>query len=320
MADFVLTLGDFAFTDKEVPEKIAVGGVQQLATKQLIGGIRVVDAMGAIEDDIEWTGWLLGANASSRRDFLKAYRLAGTVLTLTWADLRYQVIVQQFSAEFQRKYQYLYRISLKVVADLTNAAAALSTTALGLDDVINVDLGSANDLSGSIGDSQLTSLMSSVSKAVSAVSTFSGAAPSVLNSVLQPLAAVTQRVALLQATGDISIGSALGFSGVLAGGNGENMAMTFSTQLSAVQQLASLSNLSGLLGRMTRNLSSAGSSDNTVTVAGGNLFAIAATRYGDAKDWTAIAQANGLADPFISGTQDLIIPAVPDDVDGVLAS
>lgn len=319
MADFVLKLGDFTFTDKEVPEKIAIGGAHRLATKELIGGIRVVDAMGAIEDDLEWSGWLLGVNAASRRDFLKAYRLAGTVLTLTWADLRYQVIVRQFTADFRRQYEYQYRIACEIVADLTSVSS-LSTTALGIDDVVNADLGTANNLAGSVGDTSLTSLMSTVSSAVGAVSTFSGASPSTLNSVLQPLAAATQRVAVLQATGDTSVSSALGFAGLVAGGNGENMAMTLTTQLGAVQQLASLSQLSGVLGRMTQNLTSAGGSDNTVTVAGGNLYSLAASQYGDATDWTSIAQANGLTDPFVTGTQDLVIPAVPADAGGILAS
>lgn len=318
MAPFVVTLGDFTFKSTEVPEKIPVGGAHRLATKELIGGVRVSDAMGRIDDDLEWSGWLTGVNAGSRQAFLDAYRVAGTVLTLTWADYRYQVRVKRFSAEFQRTYQYRYNIVLEVIQDLTKVST--QTTALGLDDIVNVDLSSANDLTSSIGDSNLTSLMSTVSKAVTSVSTFSGASPSVLNSVLQPLAAATQRVAVLQATGDTSIEGALGFAGLIPGGNGENMALTFGTQLSAMQQLGSLSQLSGVLGRMRQNLSSVGSSDDTVTAAGGNLFSLAASEYGDATDWTTLAQANGVADPFVSGTTELIVPPVPDDLGGVLSA
>jgi nucleoid-associated protein YgaU len=46
----------------------------------------------------------------------------------------------------------------------------------------------------------------------------------------------------------------------------------------------------------------------TLTVAGGNLFQIAAAQLGDAMQWVNIAQANGLADPFLNGLQLLIIP------------
>lgn len=47
----------------------------------------------------------------------------------------------------------------------------------------------------------------------------------------------------------------------------------------------------------------------TVTVAGGNLFALALEHLGDATQWNRIAQANGLIDPFVTGPMALRIPA-----------
>lgn len=46
----------------------------------------------------------------------------------------------------------------------------------------------------------------------------------------------------------------------------------------------------------------------TITVAGGNLFQIAAQYLGDATQWIRIAQLNGLADPVLSGVVTLAIP------------
>jgi L-ascorbate metabolism protein UlaG (beta-lactamase superfamily) len=46
----------------------------------------------------------------------------------------------------------------------------------------------------------------------------------------------------------------------------------------------------------------------TITVVGGNLFAIAAQQLGDATQWIRIAQANGLTDPMLSGLATLVIP------------
>lgn len=46
----------------------------------------------------------------------------------------------------------------------------------------------------------------------------------------------------------------------------------------------------------------------TVTVVGGNLFQVAATRLGNALQWVSIAQANGISDPFLSGLQSLTMP------------
>lgn len=47
----------------------------------------------------------------------------------------------------------------------------------------------------------------------------------------------------------------------------------------------------------------------TITVAGGNLFALALEHLGDATQWNRIAQANGLLDPMVTGTAALRIPA-----------
>lgn len=48
----------------------------------------------------------------------------------------------------------------------------------------------------------------------------------------------------------------------------------------------------------------------TIQVAGGNLFQLAATYLGDATQWNRIAQLNGLYDPMITGVVTLKIPPV----------
>lgn len=50
------------------------------------------------------------------------------------------------------------------------------------------------------------------------------------------------------------------------------------------------------------------STNRVITVAGGNLFAIAAQYLGDATKWYQIAKANGLTDPMIVGIVTLTIP------------
>ena len=46
----------------------------------------------------------------------------------------------------------------------------------------------------------------------------------------------------------------------------------------------------------------------TLTVAGGNLFRIAAEQLGDATQWIRIAQLNALPDPVLQGLITLTIP------------
>jgi len=57
-----------------------------------------------------------------------------------------------------------------------------------------------------------------------------------------------------------------------------------------------------------------------VTVAGGNLFALAAKYLNDATQWIRIAQANNLRDPVLSGVVTLTIPAVNAAAGGGIAS
>jgi nucleoid-associated protein YgaU len=58
----------------------------------------------------------------------------------------------------------------------------------------------------------------------------------------------------------------------------------------------------------------------TITVAGGNLFKIAARELGDATQWIRIAQLNGLADPMLSGVMTLRIPDVNTNAGGGIAA
>ncbi|MGC9269000.1 hypothetical protein [Acidiphilium sp.] len=51
-------------------------------------------------------------------------------------------------------------------------------------------------------------------------------------------------------------------------------------------------------------------SETTVTVVGGNLFAIAAQYLGDATQWIRIAQINNMNDPVLDGVVTLIMPPV----------
>jgi hypothetical protein len=57
----------------------------------------------------------------------------------------------------------------------------------------------------------------------------------------------------------------------------------------------------------------------TLTFAGGNLFAIAATQLADATQWIRIAQFNAIDDPMLAGVVSLSIPDVQPDATGGIA-
>jgi len=56
-----------------------------------------------------------------------------------------------------------------------------------------------------------------------------------------------------------------------------------------------------------------------ITVAGGNLFALAAQYLNDATQWIRIAQANNLSDPQLAGVTTLVVPPVDPTAGGGIA-
>jgi hypothetical protein len=60
--------------------------------------------------------------------------------------------------------------------------------------------------------------------------------------------------------------------------------------------------------------------NQVITVAGGNLFALAAKYLNDATQWIRIAQVNNLSDPVLLGINTLVIPPVDASLGGGVAS
>jgi hypothetical protein len=61
-------------------------------------------------------------------------------------------------------------------------------------------------------------------------------------------------------------------------------------------------------------------SNRIITIAGGNLFSVAAKYLNDATQWIRIAQQNRLADPVLQGVNRLSIPSVDASAGGGVAS
>ncbi len=58
----------------------------------------------------------------------------------------------------------------------------------------------------------------------------------------------------------------------------------------------------------------------SLTTAGGNLFAIAASELGDATQWIRIAQLNQLSDPMLTGLVTLTLPDPDPNAGGGIAN
>lgn len=129
-----LILGPYVFTDYQIPERVPLGGTQTKYTHTLLGGVRVVDAMGPAEHDISWTGRFQGFGAWLLARSVDSLRIAGQPLPLLIDSEMRMVLITDFSPVYERAYQVPYSITCHVVSSPTLADESLSLDlAIGLD-------------------------------------------------------------------------------------------------------------------------------------------------------------------------------------------
>lgn len=316
MADTTVKLGGVTFSGVEIPSEIPWGGAQRLAVHEMVGGARVIDAMGASHRALEWSGVFLGLRASERAQFFDSMRVSGKAQDLTWGQFTYSVVIREFEARYQSFYQIPYRISCEVITDNTQPVPLFQPS---VDSAIQDDLAGAQDLANALLRQTILGVIASLQTAIGLVKTFAQSPPSAINAVLGAvIAAQTATVAEIGLTTD-AIGTGEPFGALSASLPVELNAAALLSQAAQVTDLVNLLSLRDVLGRMGGNLVSIYSSPNTVAVAGGTLFALADLAYDDSTAWTAIAKANGLTDPFIQGAAILTIPAQADASGGVLS-
>jgi hypothetical protein len=320
--DFTLSLGNFDFRHLEIPAEIKVGGDQKLVTHDLIGGVRVVDAMGTVNAPLEWSGLIQGPDALARNWQLDQMRVSGELQTLLWSDFLYSVVVSKYEATFQRSYQIQYKITCTVVQDCSHRPHTPSGK--DVDQSVGEDVADAASLVAKVGDTQLTGIFGEMQAAMGKVSSFASASKSAMNSVMQPVTAMQARIHSLLASVQNAVqgvGASGGAAGSLLPANPAAAAIgRLSTQINGITQHGALFQLQALVGRISTNIASAATTGTALATAGGNLQKLATTAYGDATAWTAIAQANGLVDPMLTGLHNLIVPPKQNTTGGVVNS
>jgi hypothetical protein len=271
--------------------------------------------------------------------YLDGMRAGGREQQLSWGRFRYLVVVEEFECTFERNYQLFYKIRCRVVSNGTDPATDPGNASI--DDQVNADMLDVKGLilaalNNPILLTPFGALQAAMGTALSAASSFALASPSIINSVLAPLGALQAAVGAMQATAQLAL-AGVGAIGALAGTAGAVGAVGavaagvsgvsgvagavagINAAIGATAQLAALGQVSGLLGRIAGNLGAVVGSQAAVVTAGGNLFQLASATYGQVSGWTAIARANGMADPKISGVQTLTVPASPGNTGGVLS-
>ena len=166
-----LVLGDLEFDPSyathDLPDKIAWGGSQRLGIHQLPAGIRIIDAMGADDSDLAWSGMFFGPGALDKARYLDYLRKQGAPVSLSWDAFQYLVVVEHFEGEFERYYQIPYKITCKVLQDLTQPGSAPPQNSV--DDLVTADMANILSVAQALGMTVTGSLPGPFSTTLGAV-------------------------------------------------------------------------------------------------------------------------------------------------------
>lgn len=316
MSDTRVILGGFEFRDFEIPESIATAVTQRLKVHRLQGSRRVVDAMGVDDAPLSWSGRFRGPDAGTRVAQIDRMARAGKPVSLTWGDQAFTVVIGHFEPVYAAAYERPYSITCEVVTNDAHAAAPLPT--LGLTQMMGGDLKS---LSGAVAALKspggLSGALASVQGAIGKVRDFTTAVRSEIATTLAPIRALQSQVIGLIGSAEDILGDATAVGGVIPGLSGRDLVSGLLRQANAATDAASLYTGGDYAARMAKNLDAVGSAGAHVVVAGADLNRLALTAYGDATEWTTIAEANGLTDPIVTGIQEITVPPTALGTDGV---
>ena len=147
MANDILVLGNFVFTDFSPPSKMPWGGAHALAIHKLPGGSRVIDKLGPDEADFTWDGIIWGADAFEQAQALDAMRISGATVPLTWGGQAWNVIVSHFAPEMCRFPMYVH-YSITVVVASAPMLGGLGQIPAGIDQLLASDMQTAMSIAG----------------------------------------------------------------------------------------------------------------------------------------------------------------------------
>lgn len=142
-----LILDDIVFRDFEIPEQANFAGKHAHITHKLIGGFRVIDAMGPDDDDIHWSGRFRQPNAMGRALAVDALRQSGIEVGLSFGGVFAMVVVHHFAPDFSRGGNEIpYKITC-IVSDSGGGGIGFAASN-SLTSIVNSDIAVLTTLAG----------------------------------------------------------------------------------------------------------------------------------------------------------------------------
>lgn len=252
-----LITGDyFTFRNFEVPDRAPFGGEQALSVHKLIGGQRIIDAMGRDDQDISWSGLFLSADADVRARIIDQFRVAGQPMLLTWGEHRYTVLIQSFRPSYEQPGKVPYSITFTVLLDQTKTVPTSEPTT---DSQAVSDANSASLLGqalSAVNDAVKVAMpyINLVQQTISTVNGITGLNNPTLNSLQLNIASAQGVIAPLTQQADGVLSSLTTLGGVVTAATGPSNSSALLAASSTATQLPNLLSLGSTLTRLSRNI------------------------------------------------------------------
>lgn len=182
VGDSLLILGDIVFSYVEIPGQFNFGGQQLIKVHQLIGGARVVDALGRSDADITFGALFFGENAAERARAVDFMRMAGKEVELIFGEFVYLVIIKEFNPVFERYYQVRYDITLTVINNLTLPVPVPLPN--NYNSSVDTDLQIIGDFLGAANSTALTAGVANLASSITSAGNLATASQGQLNDII----------------------------------------------------------------------------------------------------------------------------------------
>lgn len=286
----LFVLGNVVFSVDEAPDELPIAITQALRVSDLIGGKRVIQAMGTVWKPLKWEGYFFGINSQYRARLLSRMMAEATVQRLTYLSYALDVVIEEFTANYQHEYEIKYEIMVQVLNDASGVVSY------------------ANPLSV---DAQITQAVTRAStniKGMSDTITINGTKQVISDTVTPSFQAMSKA---LDSAGPAA--KATGVSAVLASTSITNAITTAKSVLSAYPVSSTTTSLLNItqyinnLNVISKNFST-GQAPKTISLNGGSLYDVASQVYGNPALAVALQTANGLKSPILpSGVLSTIV-------------
>ena len=170
------------FTGFEEPEGLTFGKEQSTYKHILIGGGRIIDALGAGDPDISWSGYFTGAQAPFRARFLEGLAKAAQPVLLKTSTFVKNVLISKFTFGFHKTFPIRYDITVQVIEDQTLPVSFIIPA--DITDTITNALIQANDIATLINNPSILSAIALALIAAENASPFTSATNVQINAAL----------------------------------------------------------------------------------------------------------------------------------------